>query len=237
MKLREAEASLLPPYVDLRLYARWARAMLLVTAAVAWIAVGVDLSELRLISTASGGHSIDLKDRAAQIYTNDFMMQVQLGLLAASGLAFVLWLFQARVNVRALGMRRLDYTRSWTWLAFLLPVVNLFRPYQVVREIWQASNPINLDAFNWKSLPVSRLLLVWWASFVGWGALEVLAFATGTGAGMNLQKLELASALEVAADTVAALSACLAYLLVGRISGDQDLKHADQARAGRADAA
>jgi len=219
-----------PPFIPLRTPARWATGLLIATLSVAWISVGVDLAELRLLLRASGGTQVALEARAAQITTNEIMLWAQIGLLVATAVAFLAWLFQARVNLRAFGIRRPSYSRGWAVWSFLVPLVNLVRPYQVIREIWQASDPSGSDAFNWRSLPVSGLLIAWWMLFVGWGIVELVALLSSVGAGANLAKLQLSRSLSILANVCAAVSAFLACFVVARVSDAQDEKHKRQQR-------
>jgi hypothetical protein len=192
---------------------------------VAWIAVGVHLHELRLLSQATGGQRVEPMAREAWSLTDTALFWVKAGLFTATAATFLIWLYQARVNLRAMGVRRLRFSREWAIASFLVPLVNAVRPYQVMREVWQASLPANLDAFNWRSLEVPRLLSAWWGAFVAWAALELMALLLGFGAGVTLQKLQLASALHVAANCLAAMAAFLGCFVVWRISEAQDEKH------------
>jgi hypothetical protein len=224
------KVSFRPPFIPLHTPARWATIALIATMAVAWVAVGVDLAELRLLLQATGGTYVALEEREAQFTTNQILFWTQLTLFVATAVAFLSWLFQARVNLRAFGIRRPSYSRGWVVGSFFVPLVNLFRPYQVIREIWQASNPEGQDAFNWRSLPVPKLLLVWWLLFVGWGALELMALLSDLGAGVNLSKLQLSRGLTTLADACAAIAAFLACFVVARISQAQQDKHGKQQR-------
>lgn len=220
------EGSLLPPFIPLEPTAKWARGLLIVNVAVAAIAVGIDLSELRLLFRASGGTAVEPIERAAQFLSNEWLLAIQSTLLVATAVAFLLWLYQARVNIRALGVRRPKYGRQWTVLSFLIPIANLFQPYQVVREIWQASDPANLDPIHWKNVRPSRLLILWWAFFVGYIGLETLSWLSGFGAGMSLAKLQLSTALVALSDLCAALAAGAAYFVVASLGEMQDEKYA-----------
>lgn len=224
-------ASLLPPFISPRGLARWAVAGLLLTLVVSWIAVGVELAQLRLLVVASGGSRVAVLTRDAQSWTNDALLWIQLAAFVLAGITFLLWLYQARVNLRALGVRRPAYSRTWTWAGFLLPVLNFFRPYQVMREIWQASDPRNLDPFQWKSVRVPPLLMLWWATVVGWLALETLALLSNVGAGLNLAKLQLSQSVSIGADVMAAMAALFACFVVSRISDAQEAKRARQLEA------
>jgi hypothetical protein len=225
------KVSFRPPFIPLHAPARWATGLLIATLAVAWIAVGVDLAELRLLLRATGGSQVALEAREAQFTTNEILLWTQGTLFVATAVAFLAWLFQARVNLRAFGIRRPSYSRDWVLWGFLVPFLNLFRPYQVIREVWQASDPDARDAFNWRSLPVSRLLPAWWVLFVVWGALELMALLSGTGAGANLGKLQLSRSLTTLADVCAAVSAFLACFVVARISNAQQEKWENQESA------
>src|SRR4029450_4533394 len=48
------------------------------------------------------------------------------------------WFRRAYRNLPALGARRLRYRPWWAVAAWLLPVVSLFRPQQVLNDIWRA---------------------------------------------------------------------------------------------------
>ncbi len=227
----DENVSFRPPFIPLQTPARWATGLLIATLAVSWIAVGVDLAELRLLLRATGGDQVAIEARAAQLTTNSILLGTQLTLLVATAVAFLAWLFQARVNLRSFGIRRPSYSRGWVVGGFFVPLVNLFRPYQVIREIWQASAPESHDAFNWRSLPVSKLLLAWWMFFLGWWGLQLMALLSNTGAGVNLAKLQLSRGLTTMADVCAAISAFLACFVVARISDAQQEKWRNQQRA------
>jgi hypothetical protein len=227
----DEDVSFRPPFIPLHTPARWATGLLIATLAMAWVAVGVDLAELRLLLRATGGSHVALEARAAQLTTNEILLWIQGTLFVATAVAFLAWLFQARVNLRAFGVRRPNYSRGWVVWGFFVPLVNLFRPYQVIREVWQGSDPQSQDGFNWRSLPVSRLLPAWWALFVGWGLLQLLALLSNTGAGVNLAKLQLSRGLTTLADVCAAVGAFLACFVVARISNAQHEKWQNQQRA------
>ena len=54
---------------------------------------------------------------------------------------------------------------------FFVPILNLFLPYQVTKEIWKASDP-NVtpeSGLDWQDAPTSPLIISWWIAFlVSW---------------------------------------------------------------------
>jgi len=227
------DTSMLPPFVPTRRSVRFLGALFVLSAAISWIAVGYDFSELRLVTLdLRNGEEISMETRLAHISAGTIVGRAQLLLLSITGLAFLIWLHRVRVNVRALGVRRLTYGREWTILGFLVPFLNVFRPYQVVREIWRASDPSTGDPMAWKTIPAPSILAVWWGLFVAYFLLEGLSLAI-LGFSTHLSRIRLAHGAGFVADLCAALSASFAYFVVVRITEAQDAKRAAHGR-GRA---
>jgi hypothetical protein len=212
--------SLLPPFVPTRRSVRVLGAMFVACAAISWIAVGYDFAELRL---ATSGQRVVPEIRLAHTLTGRIVSGAQLVSLAVTGITFLVWLHRVRVNVRALGVRRLSYGREWTLLGFLVPALNALRPYQVVREIWKASDPSTGDPIGWKRVSAPPLLALWWGLFVAYFVLEAFSAFT-LGVAVSLPRIQLGHALGLAADVCAAVSASFAYFVVVRISEAQEAK-------------
>ncbi|WP_457033985.1 DUF4328 domain-containing protein [Kitasatospora sp. P5_F3] len=80
-------------------------------------------------------------------------------LWGAAGVAFLVWLWRARINAESMGGRD-AHRRSRLWVvgAWITPVVSFWYPYQVASDIWQASAPRR---------PLSNSLVKgWWAFFL-----------------------------------------------------------------------
>lgn len=225
--LDEAKANL-HPFLSPNHIGRWAIRLLLFTIALSWIGVGIDLSNLRQLYDATQGTTVPRDLRSAQEQSELWLVAAQTVLFLLTGATFMFWLYQARANLRALGVRRPTYDRSWCITGFLVPVLNLFRPYQVIQEIWRASDPRNLDPFEWREQPVPALLTIWWATFLGSFGLRGLAWLVDFNAGPSLAQLQLAVGLMAAADVLAGLAAGLACFVITRLSSTQEAKWALQ---------
>ncbi|MDH5306377.1 MAG: DUF4328 domain-containing protein [Myxococcales bacterium] len=214
---------MLPAYISTREAAQVLGVLFLFTAAVSWLAVGFDYAALRLTSAVVAGAAVDPVERLAHGMTGRWVSAFQIVCFAMTGLAFIAWLFRARVNVRAMGMRRMKYRREWTVAGFLVPVLNIVRPYQVVCEVWKTSDPSTCDPMGWKNVRTPPLLPAWWITFLLYVTCEILA-ATLVGSGAGLRRLRLAYSLELFGDVSAAVSASLAYFVVMGISEAQERK-------------
>ncbi len=70
--------------------------------------------------------------------------QLGLGILAAiafliEGILVCMFLYRANANLRALGTLRLQHTPGWCAGYWFIPILNLYKPYQVTKEIDRAS--------------------------------------------------------------------------------------------------
>ncbi|MFI7006828.1 DUF4328 domain-containing protein [Streptomyces sp. NPDC050145] len=78
---------------------------------------------------------------------------------AASGIAFLVWLWRARINSELMsGAAAHRRTRGWTVGSWWTPVANLWIPYQVTTDIWRASSP--------RRQAPAALLGSWWACYL-----------------------------------------------------------------------
>ncbi len=223
MRAESDRVSLLPVFHTTRIHAQVVGAAFILVAAVSWLAVGYDVGELRTVAAIQGGDSLSPTERLAHAQAGRLLGVAQLACAVLLAAAFLPWLLEARANLRALGARRLRFGREWTYLGFAIPLLNAFRPYQVVSEVWRGSDPASRDPLEWHRLPTGRLVTAWWVALVAWVALELLAgllFRLAPG----LAAIQLAGAVSLTADLSAAASASLGYFVVTRISAAQDAK-------------
>src|SRR6266545_3160987 len=85
-----------------------------------------------------------------------------------SAALFLAWFLRAYANLAPLGARRLRYGHWWTVGAWVLPVFSLFRPKQLLNDIWRASDPdLPPDMGDrLRQRPVGPLLGWWWMTFL-----------------------------------------------------------------------
>nr|WP_256489472.1 DUF4328 domain-containing protein [Pleionea sp. CnH1-48] len=84
-------------------------------------------------------------------------------------ICFIIWFKRSYQNLKAWGVEGLGWSPLMAILCWFIPLANLVIPLLIAIEIDKASRPesIDQDGKAWKSLPVDRLVLIWWASFVG----------------------------------------------------------------------
>ncbi|MGY4907692.1 DUF4328 domain-containing protein [Streptomyces sp. 900116325] len=88
-----------------------------------------------------------------------------------TGIVFLRWLWQMRVNAEALAPRGHRMKRGWTTGAWLVPVACFFLPKRIINDIWAASSPPD------RPRRTDALLTSWWLLFV---AAQLLAFPSAS---------------------------------------------------------
>ena len=138
-----------------------------------FLTAGILLDGARATFDAWGIHLLRKVERgeiltAAQaraIVTRQEIVDV-LHLLVFLGTAalFLTWLHRAHRNLEATGAGDLTYTPGWAVAYFLIPVLNLIRPLQVVRELWHSSEPDDevRDALAASARLFTPPVLGWW---------------------------------------------------------------------------
>ena len=98
-------------------------------------------------------------------------------LLLLTGLCFLIWTYRLNRNLRALGVVGLKFTPGWAVGYFFIPLISLYRPYQIFREIWQGSDPgpAPRSGQAWQNLPVPALLGFWWVLWMITNVIDRLA--------------------------------------------------------------
>lgn len=82
----------------------------------------------------------------------------QLITILITAFLFSRWVYYANSNARALGAKDMKFTPRWSILWYFIPFWNLWKPYQVMDEIWKCSE----NPGEWKTIKTSLILRWWW---------------------------------------------------------------------------
>ncbi len=108
---------------------------------------------------------------------------IMVGSLLGVLVAFLLWLQRSYENLSALDAPPLRSTPAWAVGCFFVPLVNFFKPYQVVQEVLRVSTRSRVPAIakDRVAIPGTQRVMVWWATWLL--ALVVLPLAGMVGSG------------------------------------------------------
>lgn len=128
--------------------------------AMLWIYLGVsilsmlsDFMQMTLLSAGSFSQ--------AEAESNDIRQQIigllQLATFIVTGIIFLKWIYRANSNCHGFGAQGMKFSPGWSIGYYFIPILNCYRPYQAMKEIWRVSK----DPSNWQKERGSALL-GWW---------------------------------------------------------------------------
>jgi Domain of unknown function (DUF4328) len=150
---------------------------------------------------------------------------VYLLVLAAAGIFFLRWLHLSYRNLRELRTEDMRFTPGWAVGYWFIPILNLWRPKQILDDLWRATDErADESPEMWRSLPSSTLVRAWWvlllaSTVVGLYARSFARTETITEAKHHNLALLVSQLL------VFATAPCL-FALVGVLTSRQDARAA-----------
>jgi hypothetical protein len=190
------------PYRPLRTLANLASASMLA------------LSICNLAITAAGAQGAFQEDNVS-IAGAVVALVLALGVFASLVLGavfFGMWMNRAAHNVRALGHMGFEISPGFGVGSFFIPILNLWKPYQAMQDIWRASNAGRGD--SWLSVPTGDIVKGWWAAWLLAGFL-----GRATSASDDFGAIDVAVALL----TFAAAGLCIAMMRA--VNAAQEAQH------------
>lgn len=163
----------------------WLAAQTLYTAAAAAFLV-----ELSVLSPEAAAVAIDMNtEPSAGGWAVGITALAYFPVLLVSGFLTLKWIHRVNANAQTLA-EGMSVTPGWNVGFFFIPIANLFKPYQGVRDSWKVSHKPR----DWNDAAVPGLLPAWWALWVVTTILGNISFRismrdnslSGTMAGLGL---------------------------------------------------
>jgi hypothetical protein len=161
----------------------------------------------------------------AELEANDARQMLlgvaSVGVFLVTSIAFLVWFRRAYGNLEAFGCST-AHGKGWAIGAWFVPILSLFRPFQMTRELWTKSDP---DADPEEVVVASGppLLGAWWAAWIVANVLGQASARVGASA-ETPGELELSTFVDLAYDATTLVSAPLAILVVRGITARQEAR-------------
>lgn len=192
------------------------QAVLVVFIAIAVISVAATISDLLEINLMDGiiaGDSVTTTDANANDNRQMIVGVLQTACLIAGAIVFIRWLTAAYRNadVVAPGTRR--YGHGWAIGSWFVPFLSLWRPKQIVNDVWRAGGRDAADA------EPGALLGLWWTAFIvsNWVAGIAGRTVFGDQTPEEIRNGDVAFAISDGIDIIGAILA----ILVVRAAGER----------------
>ncbi len=212
-----------PPYQSLRTRANWTVGLLITICIIFGLSM---LAVLNVFDKAwqaeIGGvtSAIDLEEAFDYFYVLSALFFLA---WIGTATAFLMWVFRASGNLQFLQAPGQRFSPGWAVGWWFVPIFHLFRPYQVVAEIWRGSRPdaLSRNEVDWKRMSVSPLVGWWWGLYLisnfTYPLIDIDPVFPEVSFGTLL--------FSVASIALWISSAILAILVVVRVTGYQEAKH------------
>jgi hypothetical protein len=133
-----------------------------------WIVLAMEIVSLvsgyfqyDLLQTAANGAEISMETATANDTREQIIAIVFLIAYIISAVTFIQWFRRAYFNLH-LKVNHLSHTEGWAAGSWFVPIVNLYRPYQIMKELYQETKDLLTKkglSFNQKFTTGS---LGWW---------------------------------------------------------------------------
>jgi len=134
---------------------------------------------------------------------------VQILLAIFLGVTFLRWIHRTNKNLHVLSSEPMTFSPGWSVGWYFIPVANLFKPYQAMKEIWTVAH---------RSAPSGNSILGWWwflwivSNFLGRITLKLALRAE------NAQSYARSAAADMVSDGIDIVLNVVALMLVAAIA-------------------
>ncbi len=161
-----------------RSVARWTTYLLCGCLALEAGTIASDLARRSWLDRVAAGAPLVAAEAAARDAQYQTIDRLKWAAFLGAAIVWLAWLYRAYGNLTLVGSKRSRFPRAWAVGYWLIPFVNLVRPYAVMRDLWLRSASLN-DRDGYDSLPPPQLLAWWWGISVTWVVSGwLLAFLT-----------------------------------------------------------
>lgn len=195
---------------------RVAIALLAVTGVILLLSALHDLRGFDLIRDAEAGTLSDSDvtryDEATQIYASLYVIA-----FIATAVAYLAWLSRTVDNVPKLTAELPEVTPRWSIGWWFVPIANLFKPYQIVKNVNSLLSTEVASTGN-------ALIIAWWVAWLVAGVGGAILFRLPEPA--TLEELNTWFTANLAVDLTSVVAAVLAILVVRQIQSRADSRAA-----------
>lgn len=206
--------------------AGWTRGLLYAAAILAFVSALSSFYQFNLVTRAGLG----MWD-AAEAATSDRRQGV-LGVLGfvlflSTASAFLTWFYRAHRHLAGREGPDTRYASGWTIGGFLVPILNLVRPFQVMKEVWQLSAAAGAGE-RYRGAPTvagtgdgAGLVRWWWGLHLAVGLVGNVVLQLSLRHGPSIMDLQVLSAWMVFGYVIEIPGALVAAEVVRRVTAWQ----------------
>ena len=209
---------MLAEYHPLKNRALWCTMFLIIHGMVAIAAIVSTYAEIDLLSRIERGEHVPVSEATSSDERQSTIGMIYTASLVLAVIAFIVWMHRAYKNLAALEQVP-NFATWWPIFGWVIPIMSLFRPYQVMKELYGASSPAVQGG-----RATTPLMPWWWGAWLasGWiGTMVAWAFLRGEEA----RDFIVADQFDIGSHVIWLVGLVLALILVHRITSNQQAKY------------
>jgi hypothetical protein len=148
-----------------------------------WITLAMDAISMisgyfqyNLLQTAASGTTISPEDANANDLREQLIGIIYLPIFIFSAVTFIQWFRRAYFNLH-LRIKYLNYTENWAAICWFIPFVNLYRPYQIMAEMYNETKELLTKKGILTQVSLSTSFVgLWWFFWILAGVIGQATF-------------------------------------------------------------
>jgi len=196
--------------------------MLVIDAVVCLIASIIDVERAALIQRIIDDEPVEIEEIKASDALYAASGLLELAVYFVTAVMFLIWLYRARINAELLSPWPHRRSRPWVIWGWIVPIISLWFPKQIVDDIWASSQPgVLARSRDLASAPRSGLIWAWWLAWVFslWiGQVSARLFRKAD----ELPELKQAAQMDIFLNFATIVAAILAIAVVLSITRHQE---------------
>jgi hypothetical protein len=127
-----------------------------------------DFMEYKLLYGWANGENVSTSEAEANDARQGLIGSFYLIIYGITSITFIVWFFRAHKNLRRAFVPGLKYKSGWTIGSFFVPILCLFRPFQLMKETWKGSTLLYKTRYikSWDEYATDPLIRWWWGMFI-----------------------------------------------------------------------
>jgi hypothetical protein len=122
--------------------------------------------QYQLLNGLKNGASITAEMADSNNLRQRIISLLNVPLLLASSIFFLIWIYRAYDNLYKLRENNMDCTPGWAIGYWFVPVMSLFKPFTVMKEIWDKTQSFALPEEEKGDIVKSYLVGFWWTFYL-----------------------------------------------------------------------
>jgi len=119
-----------------------------------------------LLQTVANGGEISIEEANANDLREQVIGGIALIVFIISIVTFILWFRRAYFNLHQ-KVSYLSYSEGWAAGCWFVPIISLFRPYQIMKELYQETKELfEKKGIETTRYPSTNFLAIWWTLWI-----------------------------------------------------------------------